>query len=183
MGIEVFVFDGDDSLAEDRCEVVIVNDDSLFESERSDDAALAVIEIRHGRRPVALEVIDLGEIDRENQHEPGERPGDYCQQQEDEKRNFTGNFAATKQGRRDRLRAQAMGAAKAARRDRVCRRGTQEEASSASLSVQLRRAKMGVPSLKASTLVDWLSACGQPREPRRTRVTTCFDLAGFGLEN
>ena len=68
MGIEVLVLDGNDGLSQNGREVVVVDDDSLFQRERADDATLGVVQVGDSGRSVALEVVDLRQIDRKDQH-------------------------------------------------------------------------------------------------------------------
>ena len=119
-------------------EVVVVDDDAALEGKGADDAALAVVEVGRGRWAVALEVVDLRQIDGEDQREPGERAGDDGKQQQDRECNLAGDLAAAKQGRWNRLRAQPMGPAKAARFDSIVQEGQpRNQASLAFLSLQL----------------------------------------------
>ena len=104
MGLEVLVFDGDDGLAQDRSEVVVVDHDAALQRERADDPALLVVEVGGGGGAVALEVVDLGQIDRVDQRESGEGAGDDGQGEEDDERAFAGEFEA---GPRRMAQAQA----------------------------------------------------------------------------
>src|SRR5581483_2904546 len=67
--LEVFVFDRDHRLAQDRREVVIAYDDAALQSERTDQATLAVIEVSSRRGAIAFEIVDLRQIRRIDQRE------------------------------------------------------------------------------------------------------------------
>ena len=73
--LEALVFNGDDGLAQDRRKVVVVDHHAALQREGADDAALAVVEIGGGGGAVALEVVNLGQIDGVDQREPGQRAG------------------------------------------------------------------------------------------------------------
>ena len=60
-----------------------------------------------------LKVVDLRQIDRKDQHEASQRPGDDSQQEENEERNFAGYLATAKKRRWHRLGPQAMDTAQA----------------------------------------------------------------------
>jgi hypothetical protein len=82
VGLEAFVFNGDDGLAEDGGEVVEVDDHAALQGKRADDAALLVVEVGGGRRAVALQVIDLGQVGGVDQGESGERTGNNSQREQ-----------------------------------------------------------------------------------------------------
>ncbi len=84
--LEVLVFNGDDGLAQHRRKIVVVDHHAALKREGADDAALAVVEIGGGGGAVALEVVNLGQIDGINQREPGERAGNDGQNDQRGKR-------------------------------------------------------------------------------------------------
>ena len=84
--LEALVFNGDDGLAQDRGKVVVVDHDAALQREGADDAALLVVEIGGGGGAVALQVVNLRQIDGVDQREPGQRAGDDGQGEQDGER-------------------------------------------------------------------------------------------------
>ena len=79
---EAFVFNGDDGLAQHRRKVFVVDHLAPLQRKRTDDASLAVVEISGGGRAVALEVVNLRQIDGIDQHEPGQRARNHSQEEQ-----------------------------------------------------------------------------------------------------
>src|SRR5579863_5707188 len=129
--LEVLVFDGDDGLAEDRGELVVVDQDAALEGEGADDAAFYVEEIGGGGRAIALEVVDLGQVDGVDEREASERAGDDREREQsgenDAARDFatwrgggaSAGIAGWKPGRRRGWIDKAVRAAETARRQRL----------------------------------------------------------------
>jgi hypothetical protein len=109
MGREAFVFNGDDGLAKDGSEVVVVNDFAAFQSERADDAAFNVVKFGGGGRPKALKVVDLRQIDGINECETGKRAGDDGEREQGSEREPAGELAAVARGREKDLGAALPG--------------------------------------------------------------------------
>ena len=185
VGIEVLVFDGDDGLAKDRGEVVVVDDDALLEREGADDAALGVVEVGHGGGPVALEVVDLGQIDREDQHEAGQRAGDDGQQAGERRMRLCRRPCGGERGGGGTASGRSRWVRPRPRESTECAGGAANRSlvGNPLASAACAQSQTGMPYLKASTLADWLSAWTEIREPRRARVKIRVpELAVFGLE-
>ncbi len=63
MGHECLVLNGDDSLPQDRGKVVVIDDDAALQGERTDDAPLLVVEVGGSGGAIALQIMNLGEVD------------------------------------------------------------------------------------------------------------------------
>ncbi len=94
VGLEVLVFNGDNGLAKDGGEVVVVDDDAAFEGEGAEGAAFLVEQLGGGGWAIALEVVDLREIDGVDEGQPGEGAGDGGERKEDAEDEATGSLAA-----------------------------------------------------------------------------------------
>ena len=146
---EVLVFDGDDGLAQDGREVVVVDDDAALQSKGADDAALAVVEIGRGGGPVALEVVDLRQIDGVDQGEAGQRTGDDGEKQEHREGELCRQACADE----TRVAEPAQGAADGSGQGRacstrLCRGAAKEQASLAFLLLQRDQERTGMPSVQ-----------------------------------
>jgi hypothetical protein len=93
MRLEVLVFNGDDGLAQDRRKVVVIDHHAAFQREGADDAALAVVEIGSGGGAVVFEVVNLWQVDRINQREPGQRAGNDRQREQRNQHHLAGQLA------------------------------------------------------------------------------------------
>ena len=116
--LEALVFNGDDGLAQHRGKVVVVDHLAALQRKGADDAALAVVEIGGGGGAVALQIVNLGQIDGVDQREAGQRAGNDGQEQQDDQRELAGELAAAMQGNRLPLLA-AAGPGKEAWFDRL----------------------------------------------------------------
>jgi len=164
VGIEVLVLNGDDSLSQDRSEVVIVDNDSALERKRADDAALDVVQVGHRRRPVAFEVVNLREVDGEDEQQSGQRSRYDGKEQKDCKGQLAGNFWPTIDG--NRLGLKAVGTAETARFDRSDWRSSHAlQASSTSPAC-----RKGMPQPQASMAAEWGRAKTNLCEPRIARA-------------
>jgi hypothetical protein len=94
VGLEVLVFNGDNGLAQDRGEVVVVDEDAAFEGEGTEGTALDIVELGGGGGAVALEVVDLRQVDRVNKGEAGQGAGDSGEAEENAKSDAAGELAA-----------------------------------------------------------------------------------------
>jgi hypothetical protein len=91
--LEVLVFNGNHSLAQDRREIVVVDYDSSLESERAEWPPLLVVEFRRSGGAVTLKIMNLGQVHRINQRQAGERTGDRGQREENCKGKAPRKFA------------------------------------------------------------------------------------------
>jgi hypothetical protein len=91
---EVLVFDGDDGLAKDGVEIVVVDDDAALQSKGAEGAAFLVVEFGGGGWAIALKVIDLRQIHRVDEGQAGEGPGERSESEQDGKGDASGQFAA-----------------------------------------------------------------------------------------
>ncbi len=107
VGLEGLVFDGDDRLPQDGSEVVVIDHDAPLQGERPDDPAFLVVEVGGRGGAVALEIVNLGQVDRVDQREPGQGAGDDGQRDEDDERSFAGEFETGP--RRSQRQAGAIG--------------------------------------------------------------------------
>ena len=98
--LEVFVFDGDDGLAEDGREAVVADNLAALQGEGADDAAPAVVEIGGGGGAVLFELLNLGEVDGVDEGEAGERPGGGGKNDQRGQRGTAGELAAAVFGKR-----------------------------------------------------------------------------------
>jgi hypothetical protein len=94
VGLEALVFNGEDGLAKNGGDVVVVDDYAALEGEGADDAALAVVEVGGGGGAVALEVVDLRQVDRVDEGEAGEGAGNDGQNEQSGEGELTGQLAA-----------------------------------------------------------------------------------------
>ena len=124
VGFEALVFNGDDGLPQNRREPVVVDHHAPLQGEGADHAAFTVVEIGGRGRAVALQVVDLGQIDGVDQHEPGQRAGHDGEHKKSGECDLAGNFSPPED--RDRLRDEPMGPAQAARLVRLIGGGSQE---------------------------------------------------------
>jgi len=99
VGLEAFVFNGDDGLAQHRRKIVVVDHLAPLESKGADDAALLIVEFGGGGGPVALEVVNLGQVDGVYQGEPGQRAGNHGQNDQRGKGELAHQFAPAAHGR------------------------------------------------------------------------------------
>ena len=61
--LEVLVFNGDNGLAQDRCKVVVVDHLAPLDRKRANHAPLPVVKLGDGRGAIALQVVNLRQID------------------------------------------------------------------------------------------------------------------------
>ena len=115
--LKALVFNRDHGLAQHRRKVVIVDHYAPLQRKGADDATLLVIEIGGGRRLIAFQVVNLGQIDGVDQHEPAQRAGNHGQNKQRGEGQFSGQFAPPMLGRR--LSSKQMGPAKAAHLGRI----------------------------------------------------------------
>ena len=112
VGLEGLVLNGDDGLPQNRGEVVVIDDDAPLQGKGADHPALVVVQVGRGGRPIALQVVDLRQIDRVDQRQPGQRAGNNRQGDEDEAAPV---LPASLQARTGRFRRKPVRTAKAAR--------------------------------------------------------------------
>src|ERR1700722_3611912 len=122
--LEALVFNGNDSLAEDGREVIETDDNAALECERTDNVVVAIVDIGCGGGPIALKILDLGQIDGIDERCPGERSRNDGEQEEEAKRNVAGQFVPSQS--RNRLGVKAMVTAHAARFEGLFGTGSQE---------------------------------------------------------
>src|SRR6202034_865686 len=67
MALEVAVFSGNDSLAQDRGKIVVVHDDTALQGEGAKDAAMSIVELGGGAGAIMFQLIDLRKVDRVDQ--------------------------------------------------------------------------------------------------------------------
>ncbi len=71
--VEILVFDRDQRIAQNFGIVVIGGDDAALQREGADDSPLSVIEFGDGTGTVTFELLDLGQVGRVDQQQPGGR--------------------------------------------------------------------------------------------------------------
>ena len=71
MPVEVFVFDRDQGIPENRGKVVIGSHHPSLQSEGADDASLVVVQLGDRARTIVLEFFHLGQARGVDQHQPG----------------------------------------------------------------------------------------------------------------
>jgi hypothetical protein len=87
MALEVLILNGDHRLAQDGRNGLIGNHDAALQGKGAEDAPMHVEQIGRGDGPVAFQVINLRQVDRVDQHEAGQGPGDDGENQQGEKGN------------------------------------------------------------------------------------------------
>jgi hypothetical protein len=97
---EVLILDGNDGLAKNGGESVVVDDDAMFESEGSEDLAVAIVEVGSRRRTEMLQLADLGQIGGVDDGQSGEGARDHGKQNENSERGAASNLAAAIAGKR-----------------------------------------------------------------------------------
>jgi hypothetical protein len=122
--LEALVFNGDDGLAENRREVVVIDHNAALEGKGANDAALAVVEVGHGGGAVALEVVNLGQVGGEDQRETRQGAGDDGQKKQRGKGCLAGDLTTAEN--RHGIRLKPVGPAQAARFGRLMGGDSQE---------------------------------------------------------
>jgi len=93
VGLEAFVFDGNDGLTEDGREVVVGDNLAALEGEGADDAAFYVVEFGGGGGAVVLEIVHLRQVDGVDEGEAGERTGDERENEQGNEGDGAGELA------------------------------------------------------------------------------------------
>jgi len=92
VGREGLVLDRNDRFPQDGREVVVIDHHAPFKGKRADHPALLVIEVGCRGRAVALQIMNLRQVDRVNQREAGQGAGDDSQGDQNEQRSFAGEL-------------------------------------------------------------------------------------------
>src|SRR5450631_1120016 len=92
MPVEIFVFDRDQSIAENFWIVVIGGDDAALESKCADDSSLSVIEFGDGTGTVTFKLFDLGKVRRVDQQQTSGRAYGCGEQDEQSEQDDTYQF-------------------------------------------------------------------------------------------
>src|SRR4051812_40684500 len=73
VAVEIFIFDGDQSVAQDFGDVVVLHGDPSLQREGTDDLSLVVVKFGGSAGSITLKFTDLWKISRVNDEEPGQR--------------------------------------------------------------------------------------------------------------
>ena len=82
MFVEIFVFDGDQCVAQYGREIVVADDYAALQRERADDASMIVVEFGDGAGAVGFEGVDLGQVGGIDQQQTGGRSDEHGNQHE-----------------------------------------------------------------------------------------------------
>ena len=74
MAVEIFVFDGDQGIAQHRREIVVGRDYASLQSEGTNHAAAIVVEFSDGTGTVIFQRVNLGQVGGVDQQQSGGRP-------------------------------------------------------------------------------------------------------------
>ena len=102
---EVLVFNRDDGLAQDGREVVVIDDDPAFQREGAERPSFLVVELGGCGWPIALEVINLRQIDRVDQGQAGQGAGNGREREQDGEGEAAGELALVPLGGACRLQS------------------------------------------------------------------------------
>ena len=106
---EVLVFNGDNRLAQDRREIIVVDDDAPLQCKGAEGTAFLVVELGRSRGPVALKIMNLRQIYRIDQRQPGQRAGNCRQAKKHSQSEPAGELAPVPLRRRFTLQRVADG--------------------------------------------------------------------------
>ena len=101
VAIEIFVFDRDQRVAQDRREIVVARDHAALQRERADDAAVIVVEFGDRAGTVGFQSVDLRQVGRVDEQEAGSRAHQDGDQHEQTEQNAANQLAPTDFDRRE----------------------------------------------------------------------------------
>jgi hypothetical protein len=74
MPVKIFVFNRNQSIAQNLRIIVVSSYNPALQRERANDASLIVIEFSNRTRPIVLEILNLWQISGVDEQKPGRRP-------------------------------------------------------------------------------------------------------------
>jgi len=91
--LEVLVFNRDNGLAQDGGEIVVIDDDAALQGKGPKRPALLIKKFSSGGGPIALQIVNLGQIDGVDKGQAGQRAGDRRQSKKDGEGDTPSQFA------------------------------------------------------------------------------------------